>query len=253
MMGGKKKAKAVQNKPMLPKEEPFDVRLATILMAKGFVTSPEESSCLAESICAEIEESELSREESCISSFEDYFSMSRHDARAMLSTLLNLPKDDKSEDSFSDKSAEDVEDEDDDNDDGDYIGEGECELCERYIRLTKHHLIPRSTWPRILPRLTNAAEALSKNDVHRAGLILGSGLVHLLEPLTRAESDKSAIKGLLKITCSICSPCHGTIHRTYENMTLATNYSTTELLLRDEKIYKFCKWVSKQKPGKYSV
>ena len=25
----------------------------------------------------------------------------------------------------------------------DYLQDGECELCERYIKLTRHHLIPR--------------------------------------------------------------------------------------------------------------
>ncbi|CAB9497288.1 expressed unknown protein [Seminavis robusta] len=238
----------------------FDKRLATVLLAKGFVSSPEESICLAESMVAEIEESDLSRNEACIAAFEDYFSMSRQGAMTTLSSLLDLvlPVEDKKDgnDNSSQEGETAGEDareaENDDDDDGEYIGEGECELCERFIRLTHHHLIPRSTWPRILPRLTNAAEALSRNDVNRAGLILGPGLLHLLEPLTRADSDRGAIKDLLKRTCRICGACHGHIHRTHDNMTLATDFSSTENLLSSPKIYDFSKWANKQKAGRYS-
>jgi len=244
------------------KNDKFDARLATILLAKGLVTSPEESVCLAESIVAEIEESELSREEACISSMEDYFSMTRKDAKTTLSALLNLSDkennesgDDNSDDSaLGEKASQSSGDEDGvDDDEEEYIGEGECELCERFMKLTAHHLIPKSTWPRILPRLNNAAEALSKHDVHRAGLILGPGLLHLLEPLTIADYDKAAIKGLLRRTCSICRPCHNFVHKSNSNMALATNFSNTQLLLKDEAIYKFCQWANKQKPGKHNL
>ena len=262
-----------KNKRNNRKTEPFDTsRLATILMAKGLVTSPPESTCLAESIVAEMDESELSREEACIASLEDYFSLSRKDAKSALSALLNLSSDDDDEDDSDDDTDDKSHDEEngglldeqyseDEDNDGEFIGEGECELCERFIRLTHHHLIPRSTWPRILPRLHNASDALAKNDVQRAGLILGPGLLHLLEPLTMIAFDSSddtgsnraAIKGLVQRTCSICGPCHAAIHRTHpNNMTLATDFSTIELLLKDEKIFKFCRWASKQKPGKHS-
>ena len=259
-MGRKKKGKPPQSRSgnTNKKGEKFETRLATILLAKSLVSSPEESISLAEAIVVEINESEMSREEACVSSLEDYFSLTRKDARATLSALFNLDDSDKNTSDSDDDATEEepsqraeVETESD-SDDGEYIGEGECELCERFIKLTNHHLIPRSTWPRILTRLNSAAHALSKHDVHRAGLILGPGLSHLLEPLTIADGDKVAIKGLLKRTCSICRTCHSTIHRTYGNMALATDYSTTELLLRDEKIYKYCKWASKQKPGKFS-
>jgi len=40
-----------------------------------------------------------------------------------------------------------------------WLEEGECELCERYIQLTKHHLIPRSTWTKLEPRLVKLASA----------------------------------------------------------------------------------------------
>jgi len=262
-MGKRRKSKQSPSSKAKQPESKFDSRLATIILAKGLVTSPEESICLAEAIVAEIGESDLSREQACLASFEDYFSLSREEATNILSHLLELePKDsDKSDDdsSLADERTGSRDEDDDefgpsDDDDGEFIGEGECELCERYIRLTKHHLIPRSTWPKIQPRLTNAAHALSKNDVHRAGLILGPGLHHMLEPLARSkEVDKTAIKGILQITTNICSPCHSAVHRTHDNIELANRYSTTGLLLKDEHIFKFAKWASKQRPGKHAV
>jgi hypothetical protein len=163
-----------------PSEESFDADLAAILMAKGMVASPEEALCLAETIVTEIEESDLSRKEACISAFGDYFSMSRDDAKAALSSLMRFEDDSNSEGAkaeLEDDSLEDwSEEEDTDYADGEYIGEGECELCERTIRLTKHHLIPRSTWPRMFARLTNAAEALANAIISLGNTTSESGL-----------------------------------------------------------------------------
>ena len=172
----------------------------------------------------------------------------------MISSLFALSDDDESHQSLDELTFDG--DEDEDSDDGECIGEGECELCERHITLTRHHLIPRSTWPRITPRLTNAVAALSRNDFHRASLILGPGLAHLTDPLTRVDAsaiDKDTIKWLLQRTCNICRPCHSTIHKTHGNMALATSFSTIKLLLEDEKIYNFAKYASKQKTGQHSV
>jgi hypothetical protein len=127
---------------------------------------------------------------------------------------------------------------------------GECELCDRYIRLTKHHLIPKSTWSRIESRLRNAADAKEKGDIARAAMLLGPGLMHILEQL---EAKRSCIRAIMCNTCDICRPCHNTVHRTHDNMTLALSYSTVDQLLNDERIAKFCKWASKQRPGKYAV
>ena len=238
-------------------EEDLGTCLATILLANGLAACPDESVSLAEALVAEIEESNLSRNEACISSFQDYFSMSRETAMVTLSSLLDLDVVDKEKE--SDVSSQngrgqlpDIDEDTEVDNDGQYLGEGECELCERFIRLTQHHLIPKSTWPRILPRLTNAAEALSNNDINRATLILGPGLAHLMEQLTSTDSNRAEIKAILQTTCTICGPCHAHIHRTHDNMTLATSYSTTELLLNDDKIRGFCKWASKQRAGKYS-
>eukprot|EP00535_Pseudo-nitzschia_heimii_P000089 CAMPEP_0197183112 /NCGR_PEP_ID=MMETSP1423-20130617/7476_1 /TAXON_ID=476441 /ORGANISM="Pseudo-nitzschia heimii, Strain UNC1101" /LENGTH=221 /DNA_ID=CAMNT_0042633659 /DNA_START=112 /DNA_END=774 /DNA_ORIENTATION=+ len=141
---------------------------------------------------------------------------------------------------------------DSDVDDSEYLQDGECELCDRYIKLTRHHLIPRSTWPRMQAKLLQAAKAEENGDREKALLILGDGLEDLLNDEHRGRSnvecrfvlssDKSVIRGILQNTCDICRQCHSTVHRTHTNMELALNYNTVEKLLKDEKISKFCKW-----------
>lgn len=143
-------------------------------------------------------------------------------------------------------------------DDGIVLFDGECELCDRYIQLTKHHLIPKSTWPRMEPRFMHAAEALEQGDSEKAMLIMGPGLVYLLKDLEDATAaDKSrqqhAIRQLLYRTCDICRPCHSAVHKTHENMELALSHSTIDLILEDTQIANFCKWASKQRVGRYAV
>ena len=64
-MGKRRKSKQ-SNPPSPPSktkqnQSKFSDRLATIILAKGLVTSPEESICLAEAIVAEIEEELIRR------------------------------------------------------------------------------------------------------------------------------------------------------------------------------------------------
>ena len=161
--------------------------------------------------------------------------------------------DDDAEDSLL---PDDNDDDVDDDDDGvEYLVDGECELCDRYIKLTKHHFIPKSTWPRIQTKLLHAAEADEKGDREKALLILGPGLEDILD-YSRCRlmlsSDKAVIRAILHDTCDVCRQCHTTVHRTHTNMDLALFFSTVEKLLDDEQISKFCKWASKQKTGKYN-
>ena len=47
---------------------------------------------------------------------------------------------------------------------GDYIQDGECELCKRYMKLTWHHLIPKLTGSKMKPRLLkNLSDYLCNN------------------------------------------------------------------------------------------
>jgi len=95
-------------------------------------------------------------------------------------------------------------------DDGEALGQGDCELCEREMPLTAHHLIPRET--------------------HRK---------YRKKGMTQEE---------LNLTTKICRPCHSAIHRTYDNQTLGAHFNTVEKLLGDEAILKFVKWAAKQRP-----
>jgi hypothetical protein len=161
---------------------------------------------------------------------------------------------------------------DDEDDDGEYLEPGECELCERCMRLTRHHLIPKSTWQRMEVKMQHDWQAWCQQgstSEDRAETPAGcSGWMQQLiaqESLDSARFSSKAdrrqqqqdlhsktIRAMFKHhTCSICRPCHSAIHRFHDNMTLAQQYNTTELLLQDQQVYKFCQWASKQRAGKY--
>ena len=46
----------------------------------------------------------------------------------------------------------------------------------------------------------------------------------------------------------ICSQCHGMVHATYTNETLAAVYPTIEQLRKAPELARFVKWVRKQAP-----
>lgn len=132
--------------------------------------------------------------------------------------------------------------------DAEYLQDGECELCDRYIKLTKHHLIPKETWSRIRTKFVRAAEEKAKGEVDKARSVLGPGLIDVLE---RLSQDKSIIRDILHETCNICRQCHSAVHRAHCNMDLALHYNSVDKLLEDGDIRKFCRWASKQQPRKY--
>ena len=83
-----------------------------------------------------------------------------------------------------------------------------CEICERYTKLTRHHLYPRQLHAKLASRVP-AAE--------------------------------------LSRTISICRMCHATVHRLFSNDALAASYHTLETLMDTEAMQKYAKWASKQK------
>ena len=87
------------------------------------------------------------------------------------------------------------------------------QLCDRFMPLTFHHLIPRST--------------------HR--LLLKRHIFTRVEMCTRGAS--------------LCRSCHSAIHRMFDNKTLALKLNTIEQLLSQEKVQRFCEWKSKQRIG----
>lgn len=87
---------------------------------------------------------------------------------------------------------------------------GKCELCERTISLTFHHLIPKK--------------------MHR-----------------RTHFRKAHNKEALNSGINICRRCHSGLHRLYDEMTLAKQFSTLEQLRSDSAVVRHCAWVAKQK------
>lgn len=46
----------------------------------------------------------------------------------------------------------------------------------------------------------------------------------------------------------MCKPCHGHVHATYDNRTLANALNTLDALRRDPAIQKFVRFIRKQSP-----
>jgi 5-methylcytosine-specific restriction endonuclease McrA len=84
----------------------------------------------------------------------------------------------------------------------------ECELCQRNTQLTFHHLIPRKLHRR--PRFKK----------HFSSDELNSGVM-------------------------LCYDCHRAIHRFYDEMTLAKDYSTLAALKEDPAVQKHIRWIQK--------
>ena len=89
-----------------------------------------------------------------------------------------------------------------------------CELCQREgVRLTRHHLIPKST--------------------HRTKRI-------------RKKFDRDERTGAILM---LCKPCHKQIHATVTEKQLADQFNTREALLAHPDIAKFLDWISDKPPG----
>ncbi len=156
----------------------------------------------------------------------------------------NGDSDDNDDDIIFDNDNDNSHSDDEDN----YVQEGECELCEREVKLTRHHLIPRSTWPRIKPRFLQAAHFYEEGNMEKVEEVLGIGSP-LPESLTMHHFTSGArVKQFLSCyTCDICSMCHKTVHNTFDNLELAERRNNVEKLLEDERIRKFCQWANKQR------
>lgn len=85
-----------------------------------------------------------------------------------------------------------------------------CELCERDVPLTFHHLIPR--------------------------------MVHKRNYFKKRYNKEELNQGI-----DICRKCHSGIHKLYDEMTLAKDFDTLEKLQTDSAVQKHVGWVRKQK------
>jgi hypothetical protein len=91
---------------------------------------------------------------------------------------------------------------------------GVCPLCHRQVDLTFHHLIPKK--------------------MHR-----------------RTYFKKNYSKPELAQGIDICRKCHTGLHKTYDEMQLAKQFSTIEAIIADPALSIHFAWVSKQKIAKH--
>lgn len=92
---------------------------------------------------------------------------------------------------------------------GESAGRGRCEICDRQMKLTSHHLIPRVT--------------------HN-------------KPLNKGKSFEE-----LNRRANLCRACHNVVHASEENLTLASSYNTLELLLTHPRILRWRAFARKSK------
>lgn len=83
----------------------------------------------------------------------------------------------------------------------------ECNICERDVRLTRHHLYPREIHAKLIKN------GYSKSE--------------------------------LNSTIAICRLCHSTIHKFFTNDELANEFYTVDRLLANESFYRYANWASK--------
>jgi hypothetical protein len=270
--------------------------LIELLFDKALCSSLEESQAIVELIAEEREDSRDNGDgnspgmETEIKEWnhalQEYLGISLEESQQIMDqcrATISISQVDGEKDEDEDTHEDDAEDEslldDDDDGDGENLGPGECELCERFMRLTRHHLIPKSTWPRMEVKLQHdwqawcqqAGSTTFKDSSRAENPAGGSEWIQLLiaqESLDSARSSSKAdqqqqeqqtlhsktIRTMFKYhACQICRPCHTAIHKFHDNMTLAQHYYTTELLLQDQQVYKFCQWASKQRAGKHAM
>jgi len=130
---------------------------------------------------------------------------------------------------------------DEDIDQTEYLAEGECELCERNMRLTRHHLIPKTTHSKLKKRLLHAhASPTSEKSIE---------LLNHFDNYPNDNFTNKSINSFLSRACNVCRPCHSHLHKLHDEFDLALNYNTVDKLLEDEDMRKFCMWSNKQKVG----
>lgn len=273
-------------------EDSDEFLLAELLVQESLCASNEEAAAIAgslkEDIIAECDSSGNNNNVTILCELlQDYLGVSKRAAASILEKLgqsrqnLETANDINDETSVSTDVVEgdgeddvfnEAEDEEDDDDDDSIIGPGECCFCERSMKLTRHHLIPKSTWHRLETKLlkiaTAAASALSNAQVTHATTDIdqdddtaddGRMISHLVPQIIRDAAADGTKNSCNKVTIGtvrnvfrhqtvdVCRPCHSHIHRVHDNMTLATRFNTADRLLADPAVHKFAKWASSQR------
>jgi hypothetical protein len=267
------------------KHDAFVKCISDRLLTLDLCSNPDEAEAIAASVVphADIPPNEDDLENVKSSLIEYFEEMSEVDAKKLVYTaaldagadishitapILNSREDEDEggNDSDSNNQIDNIESEEDD-DDGNFIGEGQCELCERCdIKLTRHHLTPKSTWPRMKKRLwnassiikclhtlneTNGGEKEQQQNELQEKLKKVLGVVNISDLLpTRITHD--TVRTYLSEVCLICRQCHSAVHRIHSEWELATEYNTIERLLESQEVLKFAKWANKQRAGRYA-
>ena len=260
---------------MMTDKSRFIQCLQSQIKSFGLCSTTAEANAIAEALA---DQDTIPFEESAVylqtvaDSFGDYFSDDTDLIRNVIRSAamgcwgLNSPAvvvyadRDESDENSDQVHSQDEEESLDIDDNTEWLGEGECELCERTIKLTRHHLTPKSTWPRMKKKLWHAASEiesfhsepnLEKRDILQEKLQKTVGIRNIqgLPPIL----SHTSIRNYLSRVCTICRPCHSAVHRIHGEWELATEYNTIDQLLECRDVRKFAKWASKQRLGKYAV
>jgi len=113
---------------------------------------------------------------------------------------------DKVGDSDSKEASKDLEDET-------LLGVDQCEMCERKMPLTFHHLFPKK----------------------------------LHKKLASSESDGIPKELLRTVGIMICRPCHSMLHRTFDHELLAGELNSLEAIMERPETQKWVQWAAKQR------
>lgn len=257
----KQKKKLLQEKtlPLMHK------RLSESLLQNGLCSSGEEADIISDDIMVNIQD-EMNAESATLLQHNvmDYFDLTTQQANDIVRNVfpnmngdLFVPENSLSEEEETKEEEEEMDSDNDENDEDEYITEGECELCERYMKTTLHHLVPKSTWPKLKKKVFKSKH---NSNIRIEALIFLASL-KAVDPNEHVDTNNTTFEQewtrsslhffLCHYTCRVCRPCHSVIHKTHDNVSLAEHYNTVVKLLADRDIYKFCKWASKQKAGKY--
>ncbi|GMI44819.1 hypothetical protein TrCOL_g6640 [Triparma columacea] len=97
-----------------------------------------------------------------------------------------------------------------------------CDMCERHMKLTFHHLIPKELHRKYIKK-NRLPSNLTAEPGFKMGAFLGNFGAYL------------------------CRPCHSAVHRCEPNRALAEEYNTIDRLLAHPKIGAWAAFNSKQK------
>merc|ERR1712083_1213466 len=105
----------------------------------------------------------------------------------------------------------------------DTMQEGVCEMCDRHLLLSFHHLIPKDTHPTYLKKR------------------LPSGV--------EGEPTRSFLNSYGTM---VCRACHSFIHHLATNEVLAKEYNTLEKILEHPRVQRWVGWARTQRSGKWA-